>query len=219
MTDGGGDHNAVSSFWLPQPDVLTWALYSGGRNMDIMSALDAATDEFGRRLALVSGDAWTHSTPCPDWDVHFLAAHVIGGNRFACQILGGMPAVEAIEQIMSSPQLGDDPHGAWASTCALQAAAFNAHGALERPIDHPLGQISGRQFLDFRVFDITLHAWDLARAVGANEQLSPDLVDVVLNIVENGPPGMGFGIAALGQVPENASAQAKLLDLTGRTPT
>ena len=101
----------------------------------------------------------------------------------------------------------------------MQATAFNAYGALERQIDHPLGQISGREFLDFRVFDITLHAWDLAGAIGADRKLAPDLVDVVLNIVENGPPGMGFGIAALGQVPASASAQSKLLDLTGRMPT
>ena len=190
-----------------------------GRNVDILSALDAATDEFGRRLSLVSEDAWTLPTPCPDWDVHYLAAHVIGGNRFASHILGGMPAMEAIEQIMATPQLGDDPFGAWESTSAMQATAFNADAALERQIDHPLGQVSGREFLAFRVFDITLHAWDLARAIGADEQLAPGLVEVVLNIVENGPRGMGFGITPLGQAPASASAQAKLLDLTGRMST
>ena len=187
--------------------------------MDIVNALDAATDEFGRRLGLVGQDAWTLPTPCPDWDVHYLAAHVVGGNRFASHILGGMPAMEAIELVMASPQLGDDALRAWASTSAMQATAFNVDGALERQIDHPLGQISGREFLEFRVFDITLHAWDLARAIGADEQLAPHLVDVVLNIVETGPLGMGFGIAALGNVGASASAQAKLLDLTGRTPT
>ncbi len=125
--------------------------------------------------------------------------------------------MEAIERVMSSPQLGDDAIVAWTSTCTAQAAAFNADAVLRRLIDHPLGEISGRQFLDFRVFDITLHAWDLARSIGADERLDPDLVDVVLNIVRNGPPGMGFGIAALGQVTTTASAQATLLDLTGRS--
>ena len=129
-----------------------------------------------------------------------------------------MIATEAIEQVMSSPQLGDDAVEVWRSTSAMQAAAFHADAALSRPIDHPLGEISGRRFLDFRVFDITLHAWDLARSIGADERLDPDLVDVVLNIVENGPAGMGFGIAALGQVPATASTQARLLDLTGRPP-
>lgn len=185
-------------------------------NVDMLGALDAATDEFGRRLRLVGDESWTLPTPCSGWDVRYLTAHVIGGNRFAVHVLGGMTATDAIEQVMSSPQLGDDAVGAWTSTCATQAAAFHAD-ALQRRIHHPLGEISGRQFLDFRVFDITLHAWDLARSIHEDERLAPDLVDVVLNIVEAGPPGMGFGIAALGQVPPTASAQARLLDLTGRT--
>ncbi len=184
--------------------------------MKILNALDAATNEFGRRLSLVHHGNWTFPTPCPDWDVRHLSAHVIGGNRFAVHVLGGMPAMEAIEHVMSAPQLGDDAVAAWISTRAAQAAAFRVENDVHRPIDHPLGQISVRQFLEFRLFDITLHAWDLARAIGADERLDPDLADVVLNIVENGPPGMGFGIAALGLAAPHASAQGKLLDLSGR---
>ena len=186
-------------------------------DVDIFGALDAATDEFGRRLRLVGEKDWTFPTPCSDWDVQYLTAHVVGGNRFAVQVLAGMAATEAIEQVMSAPQLGDDAVEAWTSTCQTQAAGFHAQGALWRTIDHPLGEISGRQFLDFRVFDITLHAWDLARSIGADERLDRDLVDVVMSIVEDGPPGMGFGLAELGQVAATASAQDRLLDLTGRT--
>ena len=35
--------------------------------------------------------------------------------------------------------------------------------------DHPLGHITGRNFLEFRVFDTTLHAWDMAGALGTDE--------------------------------------------------
>src|SRR4051794_34185823 len=141
-----------------------------GSHVDKLTALDAAADEFGRRLALVGDEAWPLPTPCPDWDVHYLAAHVIGGNRFAAYILGGMSASDAMEQVMASPQLGHDAMRAWATTCAAQTSAFHAVTALERRIDHPLGEISGRDFLEFRVFDITLHAWDLARSIGADDQ-------------------------------------------------
>ena len=185
--------------------------------MDMLGALDVATDEFGRRLRLVDEGTWALSTPCSEWDVHHLVAHVIGGNRFAVHVLGGATAMDAIEQVMSSPQLGDDAAAAWTSTCGEQSAAFNVDAALDRTIDHPLGEITGRQFLEFRVFDITLHAWDLARSIGADERLDSELVDVVLNIVRNGPPGMGFGIAALDRATGPASPQATLLDLTGRS--
>jgi uncharacterized protein (TIGR03086 family) len=184
--------------------------------VDILSALDAATDEFGRRLAFVNHDGWALPTPCPDWDVHYLAAHVIGGNRFAALVLDGTTASDAIDRVMSSPQLADDAIEAWATSSAAQTAAFRACAASERRVDHPLGEISARQFLEFRVLDIALHAWDLARSIGTDDQLAPDLVDVVLNIVENGPPGMGFGMVALGLTSVGASGQARLLDLTGR---
>ncbi len=76
--------------------------------MDLLDALGAATEEFGKRLAFVHGEAWSASTPCPEWDVKSLVAHVIGGNRFAISILGGLSASEAIKLVMSSPQLGDE---------------------------------------------------------------------------------------------------------------
>ena len=185
--------------------------------MDLLSALEVATEEFGRRLAAVDHDGWTDATPCSDWDVRYLSAHVVGGNRFAVLILGGMSAADAIEDVMSAPQLGDDALAAWAITSVAQLDAFNAARALERRVDHPLGEITGREFLEFRVFDMTLHAWDLARAIGASERLDADLVNAVLGIVESGPAGMGFGITALGETDDTASPQARLLDLAGRS--
>ena len=184
--------------------------------MDLLNALGAATEEFGKRLVLVLDDMWTWATPCAEWDVRALAAHVIGGNRFATAILGGLSAAEAIEQVMSSPQLGDDAMGAWQTTSQAQTSAFQRPDALTTGVDHPLGEITGYQFLEFRVYDITLHAWDLARSIDADEDLGSSLVDAVIRIVENGPPGMGFGVQALALAQPEASQQAKLLDLCGR---
>ncbi len=184
--------------------------------MELLDALDAAAEEFRQRLVLAGSSDWARSTPCPDWDVRYLAAHVVGGNRFAVLILGGTSASDAIDEVMSAPQLADDAVSAWATTSAAQMAAFRADRALEQRVDHPLGTITGREFLEFRVFDITLHAWDLARALGADEYIGPELVEAVLAIVESGPPGMGFGISALGIAAVGSPPQVRLLDLTGR---
>ncbi len=184
--------------------------------MDVLDALDAAAREFGGRLALVPDDGWTLPTPCTAWDVRFLTAHVVGGNRFAVSILEGMPSAEAIDRVMSTPQLGDDPLASWATSADAQRVAFAAGGALDRQVDHPLGPMAGRRFLEFRILDLALHAWDLARAIAADDQLDPALVEAVLGIIELGPPGMGFGLNPLGQALEDAPAQTRLLDLTGR---
>ena len=184
--------------------------------MELLAALDRAADEFGQRLMVVDDHDWVRSTPCPDWDVQYLVAHVVGGNRFALSILGGMSASDAFAEVMSAPQLADDALGAFDTTSAAQLAAFCTDGALEQQIDHPLGKITGREFLAFRAFDTTLHAWDLARALGADEHILPELVETVLAIVESGPPGMGFGITALGSAGADAPPLVRLLDLAGR---
>jgi uncharacterized protein (TIGR03086 family) len=195
--------------------------------VELLRALDVSTGEFGRRLSLATEDSWDAVTPCSDWDVRFLAAHVIGGNRFASAVLGGMRATDAIEQVMSSPPVGPDVMETWAATCSEQARSFGQPGVMDGRIDHPLGEITGREFLKFRVFDITLHAWDLARSLDIDDQLPQALVDVVLDIVQDGPPGMGFGVMPLDDHPTNASPhtrlrptnaspQTRLLNLTGR---
>jgi uncharacterized protein (TIGR03086 family) len=120
---------------------------------------------------------------------------------------------------MSAPQLADDALGVYVTTSAAQRTAFRADGALEQRIDHSLGEITGREFLEFRVFDTTLHAWDLARALGTDARITPELVEAVLAIIERGPPGMGFGIAALGIADAGSPPLARLLDLAGRSAT
>lgn len=184
--------------------------------MDLLDALDAAINEFGARLALVRTDEWCRPTPCPGWDVRYLVAHVVGGNRFAGHVLGGMTAAAAIDAVMSSPQLEDDPMASWVTSSSAQRAAFSAAGVLEQRVDHPLGVLSGFEFLQFRVFDIAVHAWDLAQAIGVDDSLPAELVEAVLAIVENGPPGMGFDIVAMSGAGPMASRQQRLLALAGR---
>ena len=48
---------------------------------------------------------------------------------------------------------------------------------LDCAVNHPvMGDIPCSQFLGMRVGDALLHAWDLARAIGTDDQLAPDLV-------------------------------------------
>ena len=96
-------------------------------------------------------------------------------------------------------------------TSEMQLAAFHASGALERPVHHPLGDIAGREFLEFRIFDITLHAWDLASALGTDETIDPELVQAVLAIVESNWHGLRYfcarnrrrGFATAGEAPRS----------------
>jgi uncharacterized protein (TIGR03086 family) len=129
-----------------------------------------------------------------------------------------MPSDDAMGQVMARPQLGRSPVEDFAATAAAQRLAFGAPGRLEQPVSHPLGEMPAGRFLELRVFDLAVHAWDLARAVGGDEVLDPPLVEAVLEVVEGRSDGMGFGITPLGRAGVDATAQRRLLDLAGRRP-
>ena len=118
-----------------------------GTTMDLLDALATASEEFTRQLAIVGDSDWSRSTPCSEWDVRYLVAHVVGGNRFAVSLLGGMSASDAMTEVMSTRQLSDDPLGDYIATSAAQLAAFRVDNPAEQRIDHPLGEITVREIL------------------------------------------------------------------------
>jgi uncharacterized protein (TIGR03086 family) len=184
---------------------------------DLLDALDAVTERFERHLRVVGDEAWAAPTPCTDWDVRYLVAHVVGGNRFASLVLAGRAVDEAMGAVMGTPQLGTDPLGAFIETTADQRARFREPGALDRLVDHPVGAITAGRFLTMRIFDVALHSWDLATAIGSDGVLDPDVAQLVLDIVVDEAPGMGFGIEPCGAVGPGATAMERLLDLSGRS--
>lgn len=185
--------------------------------MDLVDALDVAVEGFRRRLAQVEEGQWSGPTPCEEWDVRFLVAHVVGGNRFASLVLDGAPADRAVGEIMAHRQLGDEPLVDFTSSAGEQRRRFRAEGALEQTVSHPSGVLTGRRFLEMRVCDTTLHTWDLARAIGADDTLDPHLAAAVLAIVEGSPDGVGFGTTPLGRASADAPTQERLLDGSGRS--
>ena len=76
------------------------------------------------------------------------------------------------------------------------------------------------QLLGLRIGDLLIHRWDLARAIGADEQLSPDAVQRVWDDTAPMAPIIAqlgvFGDGPSGTVPDDAPLSERLLDLMGR---
>ena len=184
--------------------------------LDPLAALDSATNEFRRHLEAVGEAEWAVATPCTDWDVRYLVAHVVGGNRFASMILDGRTASEAMDAVMGAPQLGTAPLEDFDESTTGMRMRFHRAGALDAVLSHPLGDLSGGRFLGMRVFDITLHAWDLATAIGRVVTFEERLVEFVVETVTSEGTALGFGIEPCGEAGPDASALERLLDLSGR---
>jgi uncharacterized protein (TIGR03086 family) len=189
--------------------------------VEAFDLLDRAGAEFRTRLEQVGAGDWSRPTPCSEWDVRGLVNHVVTANVTAEHLLHGATRDETVAMI-GADLVGDDPPGAFERSVAAQAAAFRESGALDLTVHHPAFDMPATQLLDFRIGDMLVHAWDLARAIGADETLDPALVDAVLASLlplEAALPASGaFGAGASGGLGEHASGQLRLLDLTGRRP-
>jgi hypothetical protein len=84
-------------------------------------------------------------------------------------------------------------------------------------VRHLVGELTGEQFLRLRIYDVLLHTWDLAKALGAADRLDDDLVRRVLADVDHGQIGAVAGAAVKAGMP-GLSDQDRLLVLTGRDP-
>jgi len=190
--------------------------------MQPLEALALARSEFVRRLQAVTPDDWIHPTPCDDWTVHDLVLHVVSGDRMAAALVRGATRAEATA-LRQTVDLGDDALAAFNTAADWLAAAFAEPGAFERVCAHPSGLFdTGAQLLGFRIGDYALHAWDLARAIGADETLDDAVVEAVWTALQPVGPLIGssgvFGAGPTGHVTGAAPLQARLLDLTGRRP-
>jgi uncharacterized protein (TIGR03086 family) len=183
---------------------------------------------FERRLRTVRPEQWAWPTPCTEWDVRHLVNHMTRGNLNYVGLLRGGTRAEFL-RLRDADALGTDPVGAYARSAEECAEAFASPGALELILDYPLGKVTGRQALAVRTTDATIHTWDLARAIGVEDELDVGLVEWIDVHLEHIYAGLAetpvaadtthrFFAAPRGGPADDASRQDRLLRRMGRTP-
>lgn len=189
--------------------------------MAVPPSLDRAGNGFASVVRLVGDDQWALPTPCEGWNVRELVGHVAAGCRMATALASGGTRDDAIA-LLGVDHLGDDPVAAIETALAGQLQAFSDDDVATSVLHHPAGDMPGAQVLRFRVADLLVHRWDLARAIGVDETLDADLVHEVWESLAPIIPMMAasglFGSGPSGNVTDDAPAQTRLLDAMGRRP-
>jgi len=185
--------------------------------VEVPAMLRHAAGEFGARVSQIRDDQWEADTPDTEWNVRDLVNHVLAENLWAPPLFAGSTIGEVGDRF-DGDVLGADPHGSWRAASADALAAADAPGAMDRTVHLSFGDFPGREYAMQLFADHLIHAWDLARAIGADERLDPDLVEACAAWfagMEEGYRSAG-AIAARPPVPDGADAQTRLLAMFGR---
>lgn len=132
--------------------------------MDPLTTCRRAEGAFVSVLAKVGPDQAGAPTPCTEWSVRDVVAHVVAGNWW---LAGGQPR-----------QVPDDIEGLIGAYAASAEAAYSVLAApqgLERLYEFPFGSVPGAVAARMRARDALVHGWDLAKATGQSTDLDPDL--------------------------------------------
>lgn len=167
----------------------------------------------------VGSGQWLLPTPDDEWNVRDLVQHLVSEELWAPPLLAGA-TLEEVGDRFDGDLVGDEPKGAWESAAAAAIDALPHDFDLSRPVHVSFGQIPAGEYVGQLTADHTIHAWDLARAIGADETLDPELVEFTYGLlapdVEQWRAAGAFGAKV--DVPADAPRQAQLLALTGRRP-
>ena len=166
---------------------------------------------FDQRVRAVSAGKWDSQSPCEEWKARDVVAHVVGNYRsMAAQATGG-----------ESESMGanEDPLQAWGDAYDHMRVLVKDPEALAKTVSGPTGPTPFEQALGALIaMDTHVHTWDLARAVGGDERLDPNVVRFTRATLEPFDamlrrPGV-FGPKL--EPPADADEQTQLLYFLGR---
>jgi uncharacterized protein (TIGR03086 family) len=164
-------------------------------------------------------------TPCRDWTLAQLLAHMAVQHDGFAAAAGGRGA--DLNAWRPRPPAAD-PVAEYAAAAGRALAAFGADGVTDRefvlPEIDPAARFPGALAISFHFIDYVVHGWDVARALGLDYQLEPDLVEVARAVAEAVPddertrtrPGSPFARPV--QAPAGAPPLDRIMAQLGRDP-
>ncbi len=166
---------------------------------------------FRSRLDGVGPEAWASPTPCTDWTVKDLVAHVVGVHRRVVATLDGHEPVDV-------DQDGDLP-AQWREASDAVAGGLADETRATTTVSGMFGEQTFESLVSrLLCADTLVHTWDLARATGQDETLDPDAVSkalLFLTPIDDALRRPG-GFSAKIDPTQGADEQSRLLNFCGR---
>ncbi len=179
--------------------------------MDTITIFRNRADRFNQLLTKVDG-RWDAPTPCTDWVVRDVVRHVIDTER---------DFLDRQQLPLPNQAATDDPAQAWHSHAEAVIDLLSSDGVAERNYEGYFGPATiGDTMANFYGWDLAVHTWDVARAIGEGNPIS----DAEARELAAGAEGWGAALysdgvcAAALPVDDDAGDADKLLAKLGRDP-
>lgn len=163
------------------------------------------------RIRAVPDDRWSNASPCEGWTARDVVRHLVETPP----LFFGFVEVAPPEV----PSVDDDPVAAFTTMRDAVQAALEDPAIADKGFDGMFGPSTFAEGVDrFLCADLVVHAWDLARATGQDEQLPADEVGRVFEALRpmdeqmRGPGAFGPKV----EPPADADEQTRFLSFLGR---
>jgi uncharacterized protein (TIGR03086 family) len=185
---------------------------------ELLELFQRAQATFTDHVDAVEPDQWEDEA-LPEWTVADLVAHLVTEMLWVPPLLAGEPYAEGRFPDATTDLLGDDPFTGWESAADDALSAFAEDDAMRRTVHLERGPRPAAEYCEELIADLTVHSWDLARAIGADTDLPGDLVTAALVVADRLPED---GVPGLYDPPLDtslaATPQQRLLARFGRRP-
>jgi len=168
------------------------------------------SDAFAAKVDAVPADGWDGATPDSEWTVRDLVSHVASTPSMFFGLIGA-----------DAPELPEDAAASFTAAKAAMQSALEDPATARTEFDGFFGRTTFEKAVDrFVCFDLAIHGWDLATAIGADTTIA----DHDLDWLESAAAQFGDAARAPGvfgpeiPAPPGADRQAKLLCFLGRQP-
>ncbi len=197
---------------------------------DSLAGLRQVWDAVAAILPTIGDDDWARRTPCPDWDVHDLVAHlgaVEGGFQGFPSVAPPEGWVNPKEGLDAFTESGVVARRGWTHVEVCDEALRAGRAQLERLAafdeagwagiaNGPLGPTTQAGLADIRLFDLGVHLYDLRAGLGRplNVESEPLVIGCA---VERAVDLAGWGAAKKARLGDGACLHVELDGPHGRT--
>jgi uncharacterized protein (TIGR03086 family) len=204
--------------------IVTTENTAGRRGRDIVTLDAQAVRASIAVVSLVGAGDLVRATPCGDWTLAELIAHMtVQHDGFAAAAAGDGAD---LSRWQPRPPAAN-PVGEYLEAAARVLTAFGRHGVLDRefalPEISPDVRFPAVRAIGFHLVDYVVHGWDVARSLGRAYELEPELLAAALTIARKVPDGEprrqpGAAFAPRVALASDGDVLDEIVALLGRRP-